>query len=317
MATFAEDLATWGPQRGAETPVTGVEARTYCRRLATTHYENFPVVSWLLPRHLRQHFYNVYSYCRWSDDLGDEIEEDERSLELLDWWLGELRACYAGSATHPVFVALSETIREFDIPAQPFEDLLSAFRQDRRVSEYETFDDLRNYCRRSADPVGRLVLYLCRSYNEQNVAWSDSICTGLQLANFWQDVARDLDIGRIYLPIEDCTRFGYAREDLRRRVTNDAFLKLMEFEVERARQLLCAGLPLVAALPGRLQIDIELFVRGGLKILEHVERIDYRVWETRPVVKKWDFFSLFVACVWNSLRRRLAPETASGQNHTK
>ncbi len=246
MADFAEDLAIWGPQRGATLPVSIADARAYCRNLATSHYENFPIVSWLLPRELHQHFYNVYAYCRWSDDISDEIPETARSLELLDWWLSELRDCYAGAATHPVFVALKETIQEFAIPAEPFEDLLSAFRQDQQVHEYHTFNDLRDYCRRSADPVGRIVLYLCRSYNEQNVVWSDSICTGLQLANFWQDVARDLDIGRVYLPVEDCEQFGYSRDDLQQRVTNDAFLKLMEFEVCRARRFLTDGLPLVA-----------------------------------------------------------------------
>jgi len=290
------------------------DAQNYCRELATTHYENFPVVSWLLPRDLHQHFYNVYAYCRWSDDLSDEIDDDTRSLELLDWWLGELRQCYAGSATHPVFVALTETISEFEIPAEPFEDLLSAFRQDQRVHEYDTFDELRDYCRRSADPVGRLVLYLCRSYNEQNVAWSDSVCTGLQLANFWQDVARDLDIGRIYLPAEDCRRFGYSREDLQNRVTNDAFLQLMRFEVDRARQYLTDGLPLVENLPGRLQIDIELFIRGGLKILEEIERINYRVWQTRPVVRKGQFVMLLGGCLWRSLRRRVVRAGRNGQN---
>ena len=194
-----------------------------------------------------------------------------------------------------MFVALSKTIREFEIPATPFEDLLSAFEQDQRVTEYETFADLRDYCRRSADPVGRLVLYLCRQYEEQNVAWSDSICTGLQLANFWQDVNRDLDIGRVYLPKEDCRRFGYAWDDLQNRVTNPAFLELMRFEVDRAREFLEAGLPLIPNLPGRLQVDIELFARGGLKILERIERIGYRVWDTRPVVTKLDVLKLFPA----------------------
>ena len=306
MADFAADLAIWGPGGSAHGIVSLAAGQKYCRDLATTHYENFPVVSWLLPRDLHQHFYNVYAYCRWSDDLADEIDDSARSLELLEWWLGELRSCYASSSTHPVFVALSETIQEFDIPAEPFENLLSAFRQDQNVHEYATFEELRDYCRRSADPVGRLVLYLCRSYTDQNVVWSDSVCTGLQLANFWQDVARDLDIGRIYLPIEDCERFGYSRGDLRKRVTNPAFLELMAFEVDRARDFLTAGLPLVPALPGRLQLDIELFIRGGLKVLDHVARVDYGVWETRPVVRKYEVIGLLAGCVWRAFGRRVA-----------
>jgi squalene synthase HpnC len=275
--------------------------------LATSHYENFPLVSWLLPRNLHQHFYNVYAYCRWSDDLGDEVQDPARSLELLAWWRGELAACYAGEPRHPVFVALSQTIGEFGIPSAPFEDLLSAFEQDQRVTRYQTFAELRDYCRRSADPVGRLVLCLCRAYDEQNLAWSDFLCTGLQLANFWQDVARDLDIGRVYFPREDLARFGYSESDLQHRRTNPAFLKLMHFEVDRAREFLMGGLPLIPRLPGRLQVDIELFALGGLKILERIEGIGYRVWDTRPVVTKWDAGKLLCGCLLRSLKRKLSP----------
>jgi squalene synthase HpnC len=305
--TFAEELNRFGPTGTVADAVSLREAEAYCQRLATEHYENFPLVSWLLPKELHQHFYNVYAYCRWSDDLGDEVRDPARSLELLAWWRGELALCYSGEYRHPVFKALSQTIQEFAIPREPFEDLLSAFEQDQRITEYETFADLKDYCRRSADPVGRLVLSLCRAYNSRNEAWSDSICTGLQLANFWQDVARDLDIGRVYLPLEDREQFGYSTEDLRNRVTNPAFLELMRFEVDRAREFLLAGLPLIPNLPGRLQVDIELFARGGLKILERIEGIGYRVWETRPVVTKFDALKLLLACVLRSWKRRLTP----------
>jgi squalene synthase HpnC len=293
-------------------PVSLAEAETYCRRLATSHYENFPLVSWLLPRDLHQHFYNVYAYCRWSDDLADEIGDPARSLELLEWWQGQLDACYAGEARHPVFVALAQTIREFLIPRQPFADLLSAFQQDQRVSTYETFADLRDYCRRSADPVGRLVLYLVRQHTPRNVAWSDSLCTGLQLANFWQDVRRDRQLGRVYLPREDRLRFGYRDDDLERQITNQAFLDVMRFEVTRAREFLEAGLPLIPELPGRLQVDLELFARGGLRILGCIEEIGYRVWDVRPTVSKLDFARLFCGCVWRRLqRRRSTPHPSS------
>ncbi len=216
---------------------------------------------------------------------------------MLAWWRAELEACYDGSAVHPVFVALRKTIERFSIPREPFADLISAFDQDQRVTEYETFAQLRDYCRRSADPVGRIVLYLCESFSERNSRWSDSICTGLQLGNFWQDVSRDSHIGRVYLPREDRRRFGYSDEDLRERRTNEAFLALMRFEVDRARELLLAGLPLVRSLPGRLRVDIDLFARGGLQILAEIERIGYRVWERRPVVGKRAMVRLFLGSV--------------------
>ncbi len=299
---FSRDLEVWGPHSSQPTP-NRADAAAYCRILATSHYENFPLVSWLLPKGLHQHFYNVYAYCRWADDLGDEVGDTAKSLELLAWWRGELAGCYAGQTRHPVFVALRGTIDAFSIPKQPFEDLISAFEQDQTIREYDTFERLRDYCRRSADPVGRLVLYLCREFTDENVAWSDSICTGLQLANFWQDVARDFDIGRIYLPREDYERFGYRLEDFHARLINPAFLDLMKFEVDRTRKLLTDGLPLVEQLPGRLQVDIDLFAHGGLRILQRIERIGYRVWETRPKVTKSDAMRLLVGALWRRLWR--------------
>jgi squalene synthase HpnC len=302
---FAEELKNWGPQSGSRA-ISRREAEAYCRTLARQHYENFPVASWLLPSHLHQHFFNVYAYCRWADDLGDEVHDASRASELLAWWREELQSCYSGSATHPVFIALGPTIEEFAIPPQPFEDLLSAFEQDQRVKEYESFDDLRDYCRRSADPVGRIVLYLCGSFSERNAAWSDSICTGLQLANFWQDVARDFDMGRVYLPRETRRRFGYTDDDLAHRVTNGPFVDLMRFEVDRARRFLLEGLPLVDVLPGRLRIDIDLFARGGLRLLDEIQKIGYGTWQMRPVLKKYDFARLFIGSVGRSLIRRPA-----------
>ena len=311
----AEQVADWWPVEGRsdddgsgpvfEAPSLG-DANAYCRTLATGHYENFPLVSWLLPRGLHQHFYNVYAFCRWADDLGDEIGDTERALELLGWWRRELAECYAGRCRHPVFVALRPTIDEFQIPEQPFADLISAFEQDQRILEYDTRDQVLDYCTRSANPVGRIVLHLCRQVSEQTFAWSDSICTGLQLANFWQDVNRDLDIKRIYLPKEDRDRFGVTREDLLARRTTDAFVELMKYEVDFARRLLESGLPLVEVLPGPLQIDIELFARGGLRILQRIEQLDYRVLETRPVVTKFDAVRMLASCLLRAGCRRLS-----------
>ncbi len=288
MTTFAADLALYGPGATGTPVPSRAEAETYCRKLATSHYENFPLVSWLLPPDLHQPFFNVYAYCRWADDLGDEVGDRERSLALLDWWRTELDRCYAGTATHPVFIALQPTIATYTLPIDPFRDLISAFEQDQRVVDYATFDQLRDYCRRSADPVGRLVLSLCRQVTPQNFEWSDSICTGLQLANFWQDVARDFAIGRIYLPQEDRDRFGVTRDVLAAGKSTPEFRALLEFEVTRAREWLTAGLPLIPQLPGRLQVDIDLFAHGGLCILDRIARIDYRVLETRPRVTKLD-----------------------------
>lgn len=288
-----EALAVWGPESTGPT-LSLQEAEAYTRRLARSHYENFPVASWLLPRRLRQHFANVYAFCRWADDLGDEAGGGDEALRLLAWWREELARCGRGETRHPVFLALRPTLKQFRMPLQPFEDLISAFEQDQRVQEYETFEQLRDYCRRSADPVGRIVLHLCEAVSERNVACSDAICTGLQLANFWQDVARDYDMGRVYLPREDRERFGYDAQALATRTTNAAFVELMRFEVDRAREFLRAGLPLATALRGRVGWEIEFFAQGGLAILREIERIGYRVWERRPVLTKRHFLGLLL-----------------------
>ncbi len=305
MQPIAEQLAEWFPEPNSAPRTTPSlhEAHAYCRELATGHYENFPLVSWLLPPKLHQHFYNVYAFCRWSDDLGDELGDRTLSQRALQWWRGELTKCSAGETSHPVFVALRGTIETFQIPAQPFHDLITAFEQDQVVTEYATFDEVRGYCRCSADPVGRIVLYLCEQFTEQHAVWSDSICTGLQLANFWQDVSRDLDIERIYLPREDCERFGYSFEQLKRRETNDSFIELMRFEVDRARDFLLGGLPLIECLPGRMQVDIDLFARGGLCILQRIKDMNYRVLERRPIVKKSDVLKLFIASTARAIGR--------------
>ncbi len=310
--TVIDELDTWGPGEQESSSVSVPDAEAYCRRLAESHYENFPVASWLLPPELRQHFWNVYAYCRWADDLADEVGDPQRSMVLLAWWREELDRCYTDDVRHPVFVALQGTIVEYNIPREPFADLISAFVQDQSVTEYETAEQLLDYCTRSADPVGRIVLSLCRAYTDETVAWSDSVCTGLQLANFWQDVSRDFNMGRIYLPREDRERFGYTSKMLHDRVTNNAFLKLMAYEVDRAREMLVAGLPLIEHINGRMQVDIELFIRGGLQILTEIERIGYRVWDRRPVVAKGQVARLFVTTCTRHLLRRIVPLSGRG-----
>jgi squalene synthase HpnC len=293
---FDLELQRWGPDAHPAAPSRG-QARAYCANLARTHYENFSVASLLLPRRLVPHFHHIYAYCRWADDLGDETGGGQRALDLLAWWRDELRRCYDGSPRHPVMVALRETITRFAIPPQPFLDLIAAFEQDQRVREYDTFEQVVGYCRNSANPVGQLVLYLCECHDATRAELSDKICTGLQLANFWQDVARDLDIGRIYLPGEDRARFGYGEDDLQARKFTPAFAELMRFEVDRARQLFVEGLPLVEMVPADVQTDIELFARGGLAILRKIEEVGYDVWKARPVLSKREKVSLMLG-VW-------------------
>jgi len=268
------------------TPPSLEEARRYCERLARSHYENFSVATWFLPRRLRPHFYSVYAYCRISDDLGDEVGNPQHALQLLDIWEGELDACYAGRPRHPVFVALAETVRACDIPRQEFADLLTAFRQDQRVSRYESFEDVLGYCHYSANPVGRLVLYLCGYRDAERQQLSDYTCTALQLANFWQDVAVDCGKGRIYLPLEDLRRFGVSEKDIAERRATPQFLQLVRFEVERAREWFQKGLPLAQKVDSELAIDIELFSRGGLEILNAIESQGYDVLRRRPVISK-------------------------------
>ena len=262
------------------------EARDYCRKLATHHYENFSVATWFLPKRLRQHFYNVYAYCRISDDLGDEVGDANSSLELLDEWEQELNACYAGSPRHPVFVALAETVQTCEIPKHEFSDLLTAFRQDQTVTRYKTFNDLLGYCKNSANPVGHLVLYLCGYKDAERQSLSDFTCTALQLANFWQDVTVDYGKGRIYLPLEDLHRFAVSEDDIAHQRNTIAFLEMMKFELERAREWFRQGLPLVQKVDRELAIDIELFSRGGQEILNAIEQQGYAVLGRRPVISK-------------------------------
>ncbi len=298
---FTTQLACFGPDR-LSTPISPAAAQRYCSRLARSHYENFTVASLLLPRRLLRHFHAVYAYCRWADDLADESGGGAYALDLLRWWRAELLRCYEGQPRHPVMIALQPTLRRFGIPDKPFLDLLFAFEQDQLVKRYRTYEQLLAYCRCSANPVGRLVLYLCESFDEERARLSDRICTALQLANFWQDVARDFDIGRVYLPEEDRVRFGYADADLECRRFTPAFAQLLRFEVERTRDLFYRGFPLIERMPAELQPDIELFLHGGLAILRKIERAGYNVWARRPALAKWEKGALLAGALWRRLR---------------
>jgi squalene synthase HpnC len=277
------------------------EAREYCKRLTETHYENFHVASWFLPKRLRPHFQSIYAYCRISDDLGDEVGNPEQSLALLELWGEELDACYAGKTRHPVFVALAATIAECAIPKQPFADLLVAFRRDQTVTRFESMEEVLGYCRYSANPVGHLVLYACGYRDAEMFRLSDFTCSALQLANFWQDVRSDYDRGRIYLPLEDMRRFGVDEETIASRVSTAAFRDLLKYEVSEARRMFAAGAPLIGMVDRDLALDLELFTRGGLEILRAIEIQDYDVLRARPAISKWRKVQLLLGALGGKL----------------
>jgi len=261
-------------------------AQKYTKWLATHHYENFNVVSWLLPKELHQHFYNVYAYCRWADDLGDEISSKDRALELLAWWEQELDACYEGRPSHPVFVALRETVIAKDVPKQPFADLLKAFRQDQVVKRYPGWDAVLDYCVYSANPVGRLVLYLCGYRDEARQRLSDATCTALQLANFWQDVSRDLEKGRIYIPLDRAAAHGLTEQDIGEKKFDQRYVSLMKELIEYTRGLFEKGMPLSKMVKGKLSVDLAMFSRGGVAVLNAIEEMGYDTLHRRPAVSK-------------------------------
>lgn len=283
------------------------ESLLYTRWLATHHYENFHVVSLLLPRRLHQDFYNVYAFCRWADDLGDETGDPQESLRLLDWWRSQLHDLHAGrSASHPVFIALKETIARHGLPLQPFDDLIDAFIQDQTVTRYRSWDDVLDYCRRSANPVGRLVLMLCGYRDEVRFRLSDATCTALQLANFWQDVSVDLDKGRIYLPQALLEHHGCHEEDLLARRCTAAFRRAMQEAVDYAQRLFEQGLPLARMVDRRLALDIDLFSRGGMKVLDKIRARNYDVLRARPSISRTERIRLLLAGLVRLALRRAA-----------
>ena len=282
------------------------EAVAYTRWLATHHYENFHVVTFFLPKRLHQDFYNVYSFCRWADDLGDEIGDASESLRLLHWWRQELDGMYEGRASHPVFVALSETVDRHGVPKEPFADLIHAFEQDQTVARYKTFEDLYGYCRYSANPVGRLVLYLCGYSDDERQGLSDETCTGLQLANFWQDVTVDWEKDRIYLPLEVLERHGASVEDIQERRATPGFRAAMREAVGVAREHFLKGEPLARKVDRRLAMDLDLFNRGGLRVLEKIESQGYDVLGQRPVISKMERVGLLLGGLVRLARWRAA-----------
>jgi squalene synthase HpnC len=272
-------------------------AYAFCADMAHSHYENFTVATWLMPREMRKHMHAIYAYARMADDFADE----EHDLAKLDNWERGLDAAYAGAPNHPVFVALADTVHKFDIPREPFADLLVAFRSDVNFKGYDTLDDLLGYARYSANPVGRLVLYLFGYRDAERQHLSDLVCSGLQLANFWQDVAIDLGKGRVYIPRADLARFGVGPTALAKREVAPQFIELMRHEVGVARAMLREGGVLAQRVDRRLRRDILMFAGGGLAILNSIERVGYDVFANRPKLVKLDYLKLG----WRALRGSL------------
>ena len=293
------------PYAPDDAPIPSVAAAyAYCRRLARRHYENFTVGSLLLPRQLLPHAYALYAYCRTVDDLGDAAvpphpyTPDELAayrLSCLDWWQSELESCYHGQPAHPVMVALQQTIRAFDLPPQPFLKLIAANRFDQQTRRYPTYADLLHYCDHSANPVGHLALHLFGYHDPELQALSDATCTALQLTNFWQDVARDYQMGRIYLPQADLDAFGYTESDLAAGVVNAAFRQLLAFQVARTKDLFRQGAALPPLLDGRVQLDVALFTKGGLAVLDAIQKRNYDVLTARPALSRRRKASLFLS----------------------
>ncbi len=292
------------------------DSLAYTRWISGAHYENFHVVSLLLPKRLHQDFFNVYAYCRWADDLGDELSSPDHALEMLAWWRRELDAMFAGQVRHPVFVALQGTVGEHALPREPFEHLIRAFELDQRKTRYASYAEVLNYCVYSANPVGRLVLLLCGYTDEPRRRLSDATCTALQLTNHWQDVRRDyIDRDRIYLPADRMAAHGYdyesLAEDLRRGEARAAARSLVRELVDRAEGLFAEGMPLVEQVDSRLAIDLELFGRGGLAVLDKIRKQDYDPIARRPKVGKLERVGLLLRVVagvlWPGRRKAVRP----------
>ena len=274
------------------------DAEAFTRGLALGHYENFSVVSFLLPRRFRQDFCNVYAFCRIADDPGDEMGDPDAALDLLGWLKDQTHACFAGEATTNVFAALSGTIRRHDLPIEPFLDLIDAFEQDQRVTRYDTFEQVVDYCRRSANPVGRLVLYMCGCRDAERQQLSDLTCTALQLTNFWQDVRRDLaDRDRIYLPRESMDRFGVTEAQLREGRCDENYRDLIRFEVDRTEAMFAEGDALPPLLDASVRKQVALFAMGGRAILQAIRRQDYDTLSRRPTLSTWQKGRLALAAL--------------------
>ena len=269
------------------------EAQAFTRELTHTHYENFSVISWFVPRHLRQDFCNIYAFCRIADDAGDEAGDPQTATALLADLKDRTESCFAGQSGTALFVALADTISRHDIPKKPLLDLIDAFQQDQRVTRYETFEQLLDYCRRSADPVGRIVLHLFGYHDEHRMSLSDQTCSALQLTNFWQDVRRDiLDRDRIYLPRSDMDQFGVTEAQVQDGRYDENYRRLIEFEVDRTEMMFTAGDALPPLVAPEYRKQIALFGSGGRAILKAIRVQGFDTLSFRPALSRWRKFTL-------------------------
>jgi squalene synthase HpnC len=283
-------------KRLSRRPWTVPQALQFCEKLAREHYENFPVASLLTPREKRPYVYAIYSFARIADDFADEpgFSTAERIDSLVEWE-EQLVEAYRGQAHHPVFIALREAVDRFEMPMELFQALLRAFRSDVTTNRYETFDDVLDYCANSANPVGRLVLLLHNYRSEALMELSDSVCSALQLTNFWQDVSVDLKKDRVYIPLEDIREFGYSEEELFQLRHSQAFKDLMCYQVDRTRELFREGRPLLQEVGKDLRLELRLTWNGGMQILRKIERSDYNVFAKRPTLSLFDKALLLIS----------------------
>jgi squalene synthase HpnC len=261
------------------------EAYNHCRRITKSHYENFPVASLLIPIRLRKHVYAIYAFARHADDLSDEKQDKEGLLR----WKAMLHESVNGKAEHPIYIALSDTIKKFDLPVNLFDKLISAFQQDLQKNRYDNFDELFAYCENSANPVGRLVLLLNGYRDDELFQYSDYICTALQLTNFWQDVKVDIQKDRIYIPKDLQIQYEVNEGQIERAIFNSNFRALMISLVEQTMDLFKKGYPLLRKVGGRLRWELRFTVEGGTAILNKIRGVDYDVLQSRPKLNKLDW----------------------------
>ena len=274
------------------------EAYAYCAHLTKAHYENFPVGSLLIPKSLRPHVQAIYAFARTADDFADEpgLSKEER-LTQLNLWQDHLNTC-EHHPHGPIFTALAQTIKTQHLPIQLLNDLLTAFRMDVATNRHNTLNDLLHYCTFSANPVGRLILHLFDYRSSELVQYSDAICTGLQLANFWQDIAIDFSRDRIYLPKEDMQRFNVTEADLQKGQVTANFKNLLDHLIAHTTQSFQAGYPLLRQVHGRLKYELRLTWLGGMHILHKISENNYDIFQNRPKLRKSDFPHLLIQALW-------------------
>ncbi len=291
------------------------EAQVWCRHLATTHYENFHVATWFLPKRIRPYFESIYAFSRVADDLGDEVADRATATRLLGEWRGMLRECYEAPerSKHPVFVALRATIDATEVPRGLFDDLITAFEMDQRVLKHESLESLVAYSRYSANPVGRMVLWVSGYRDEERALLSDMVCTGLQLANFWQDVVEDWERGRRYLPADRMAKFGVTDEDIAERRFTREFRRMMVSLVEDALKMLREGGRVSARVDHELAVTLRLFEQGGRAALEGIVRQDYDVLKSRPQVSKGTKVKLLAGALADKVWGTLSAKAMAGK----